>query len=59
MVKTKCKFNNAELLHKLFYIQSKEIENKKYYEKTGELEKRQSKILPEYRHQKKIAVVEG
>ena len=25
-------WNNAELFLKLFYIQSKEIENKKYYE---------------------------
>ena len=50
MVQTKCKLNNAELMHKLFYIQSKEIKNQKYYEGTGELEKWQSKILPEYRH---------
>jgi len=49
MVKTKCKLNNAELFVKLFYIQSKEIGNKKYYEETRELEKWQSKILPEYR----------
>ena len=39
MVQTKCKLNNAELMHKLFYIQSKEIKNQKYYEGTGELEK--------------------
>ena len=32
MVQTKCKLNNAELFVKLFYIQSKEIGNKKYYE---------------------------
>ena len=31
MVQTKCKLNNTELLLKLFYIQSKEIGNKKYY----------------------------
>jgi len=49
MAKTKCKLNNAELFVKLFYIQSKEIGNKKYYEETRELEKWQSKILPEYR----------
>ena len=32
MVQTKCKLNNAELFVKLFYIQSKETGNKKYYE---------------------------
>jgi len=30
--------NNAELFFKLFYIQNKEIRNKKYYEETRELE---------------------
>jgi len=39
MVQTKCKLNNAELFFKLFYIQRKEIGNKKYYEETRELEK--------------------
>jgi len=37
-VQTKCKLNNGELFLKLFYIQSEEIGNKKYYEETRELE---------------------
>ena len=48
MVQTKCKLNNAELFLKLFCIQSKEIENKEYYEETRKLEKWQSEIWPEY-----------
>jgi len=32
IVQTKCKLHSAELFLKLFYIQSKEIGNKKYYE---------------------------
>ena len=32
MVQTKCKLNNTELFVKLFYIQSRESGNKKYYE---------------------------
>jgi len=39
--------NGAELFLKLYYIQSKEIGNKRYYEKTKELEKWQSEISPE------------
>ena len=39
MVQTKCKLNNTELFLELFYIQNKEVGNKKYYEKTRELEK--------------------
>ena len=39
MVRTKCNLNNAELFLKLFYIQGKEIGNKKYNEETRELEK--------------------
>ena len=39
IVPAKCKLNNAELfLLKLFYIQSKEIGNKKYNEETRELD---------------------
>jgi len=38
MVQTKCKLKNAELFLKCFYLQSKEIGNKKYYEETRELE---------------------
>ena len=34
MVQTKWKLNIAELYIKLFYIQSKEIGSKKYYEET-------------------------
>ena len=48
MVQTKCKLNNIELLLKLFHIQSKEIGNNMYYEKTTKLEKQQSEISPEY-----------
>jgi len=48
IVPTKCKLNNAELFVKMFYIQSKDIGNKKYYEETRELEKWQSEISPEY-----------
>ena len=48
MVQTKCKLNNAELFLKVFYIQRKEIGNKKYYEKTRKLQKWQSEILAEY-----------
>jgi len=48
MVQTKCKLNNAELFLKLFYIQTKEIENKKYYEETRKTEKWQSENSPEY-----------
>ena len=50
IVQTECNFklNNPELILKLFYIQSKEIGNKKYYEKTRELEKWQCEISPEY-----------
>ena len=47
MVQTKCELNNTELFLKLFHIQRKEIENNKYYQETTELEKWQSKILPE------------
>ena len=36
-MQTNCKLNNAELFLKLFYIQSKEIGNKKYYEGTRTL----------------------
>ena len=48
MVQTKCKLNSVEFFLKLFYIQSKEIGNKKlkYYEETRETEKGQSEILP-------------
>ena len=46
MVQTKCKLNNTELFLKLLHIQSKEIGNNKYYEKTTEFEKRQSEISP-------------
>ena len=47
---------NAELFLKLWYIQSKEIENKNknYYEKKRELQKKQSKILPEYRRYNRL-----
>ena len=50
MVQTwaKCKLNNTELFLKLFYIQSKEIGNRKYYEETKKLEKWQSENSPEY-----------
>ena len=48
MVQTKCKLNNTELFLKLFYLQSKEIGNNKYYKETTELEKWQSEISPEY-----------
>ena len=48
MVQAKCKLNNDALFPKLFYIQSKEIGNKKYYEETTELEKWQSESSPEY-----------
>ena len=48
MVQTKCKLNNSELFLKLFHIQSREIGNIKYYEETTELEKWQSKVLPEF-----------
>ena len=48
MVQTKCKLNNTELFLKLFYIQSKEIGNKKYYEEKRGLEKWRSEVLPEY-----------
>ena len=47
MVQTKCELNNTELFLKLFHIQCKEIENNKYNQETTELEKWQSKILPE------------
>jgi len=47
-VQTKWKLYNVELFLKLFYIQSKEIGNKKHYEETRELEKWQSEISPEY-----------
>ena len=45
MVQTKCKSKNVV---KLFYIQSKEIGIKEYYEETRELEKWQREISPEY-----------
>ena len=45
MVQTKY---NAELFLELFYIQSEETGNKKYYEETSELEKWQSERSPEY-----------
>jgi len=48
MVQTKCKLNNTELFLEQFHIQSNEIENNKYYEKTTELEKWHSEISPEY-----------
>ena len=48
MVQTECKLNNAELLLKLYHIQSKETGNNKYYEEATELEKWQSEISPEY-----------
>ena len=48
IVQTKCKLNNIELFLKPFYIQSKEIGNKRYYEEIRGLEKWQSEILPEY-----------
>ena len=48
MVQTKWKLNNAELFLNLFYIQSEEVGNKKYYEETRILEKWQSEISPEY-----------
>ena len=47
-VQTKCKLNNTELFLKLFYIQSKEIGNNKYYEETTELQKWQSEISTQY-----------
>ena len=50
IVETKCKLTNAELLLKLFYIQSKEIGNKKYYqENERQSEEWQREISPEYR----------
>jgi len=48
MVQTKFKLNNAELFLKLFQVQSKEIENQKYYGETREPEKWQSENSPEY-----------
>ena len=45
---SKMQIDNADLFLKLFYIQCKEIRNKKYYEKTRELEKRQIEISPKY-----------
>ena len=48
-VQTKCKLDNAELFLKLFYIQSKEIGNKRYYELWNKRTwKWQSEISPEY-----------
>ena len=48
MVQTKCKLNNAELLVKLFCIQSKEIENKKYFEGNKENLEIMRESSPEY-----------
>jgi len=47
-MQAKCKLNNVGLFLKLFYFQSKETGNKKYYEERRELQKWQSGILPEY-----------
>ena len=49
MMQTKC-FNNAELIPKLTIsiLQSKDTENKKYYEETRALEKWQSENSAEY-----------
>ena len=44
-VRTKCKLNNVELFLNLFYIQSNETGNRKYYEEARELAKWQSDIF--------------
>ena len=45
LVQTKCKLTTPSYSSELFYIQSKEIGNKKYYEETRELEKWQSQNI--------------
>ena len=68
IVQRKWKLNNAELFLKLFYIQRKEIGNKKYCEETRELGKWQSENSADYWRSKeerlnaiktKVAFVEG
>ena len=44
----KMQIDNTDLFLKLFYIQCKEIGNKKYCEESRELEKWQIEISPEY-----------